>query len=422
MEAFVGIVQMLKVIGLGFVCFWWIVLPVAFFYIFKTIWFDYVYAYSKWSYFGKLDYILLEVIPPREIEKSPKLMEPLFWGMAGVLTTYNTFDVWIDGKITNRFALEFVGREGEIHFYIRTEKNFRNLIEAQIYAQYPEAQVKEVEDYVKDFPKVIPNKDWDLWGTDMQFVMPDIYPIKTYEKFEEDITGKMIDPVGGMAEVMGTLGPGQHIWMQYIIEPLHEVAQWKQDGADEIKKLAGRALASKKGVFGDLKDVLTHVHKGLFAPVEFPGAPKANEQPLEFRLTPGEKELLKAVESNLGLNHFKTKVRFIYLGRRENFSKGYVSAFMGAFKQFNDLNLNNFKPHDKSKTYANFVFRKTRADFRKRMIYRRYKSRNMDGQNLSFSLRELATLFHFPDMDVKTPAVPRVDSRRGTAPSNLPIQ
>jgi hypothetical protein len=423
MEAFADIFQMFKVIGQGFIWFWWIVLPVAFFYIFKEIWFDYVHAYSKWSYLSKLDYMLLEVIPPREIEKSPKLMEPIFWAMAGVLTTYNTFDVWIEGKITPRFMLEMVGKEGEVHFYIRTERSYRNLIEAQIYAQYPEAQVKEVEDYVKDFPKVVPNKEWDLWGSDMEFLMPDIYPIKTYEKFEEDITGRMIDPVGGLAEVMGTLGPGQHIWMQFVIEPLHEGAQWRQDGANEIKKLAGRAVAEKKGVLGDLKDVLTHVHKGLVGPIEFPGAPKPNEQPLEFRLTPGEKELLKAVEANLGLNHFKTKLRIIYIGRRgPNFSRSYVSSFMGAFKQFNDLNLNNFRPQDRSKTYANFVFRKSRADFRKRMIYRRYKSRNMDGVKITFSLRELATLFHFPDMDVKTPAVPRIDSRKGTAPANLPIQ
>jgi hypothetical protein len=30
-------------------------------------------------------------------------------------------------------------------------------------------------------------------------------------------------------------------------------------------------------------------------------------------------------------------------------------------------------------------------------------------------------MFHLPDMDVKAPSVERIDSKRGTAPGNLPI-
>lgn len=399
--------------------FWWIIFPVALFYIFKLLWMDFVIEKSKFSWLNGLSWTLLEIIPPREIEKGPKLMEPIFWSIAGVLTTYNTFDVYLKGAFTHKFSLEMVGSEGNVHFYIRTQKQFRNLVEAQVYAQYPDAEVLEVPDYVQNFPRVIPNKNWDLWGSDMEFILPDAYPIKTYEKFEEDVTGRMIDPVGGLAEVMGTLTPGQHIWLQYVIQPLNET--WKKDEIKVIKELAGRAVAEDKSAFGHLADVLSSVPKGFFGPVEFPGAPKANDQPLEFRLTPVEKEILKAVEENLGFNHFLTKVRFIYLGRRENFDKSYVSSFMGAFKQFNDLNLNNFKPNDKSKTYANYVLKDQRISVRKRLIYRRYKSRNTDGIRITLSVRELATLFHFPDMDVRTPAVPRIDSKRGTAPSNLPI-
>jgi len=33
----------------------------------------------------------------------------------------------------------------------------------------------------------------------------------------------------------------------------------------------------------------------------------------------------------------------------------------------------------------------------------------------------LATIYHFPGADVQTPSLTRVQSRRGNAPSNLPI-
>lgn len=411
--------DILRTIGQGLLDFWWVILPVVLFFIFNILWFDFVYAYSRWSHLATRDYVLLEVIPPREIEKSPQLMEPLYWGMAGVLASYNFWEVMSKGKITPRFSLEMVGREGSTHFYIRTERGLRNIIESQIYAQYPQAEVLEVEDYVKDFPKVIPNKNWDLWGTDWVFVMPDAYPIKTYEKFEEDITGRMIDPIGGMAEAMGALGPGQHLWMQYVIEPLHET--WKKDEENLIKKLAGRAVAEKRNVAQHMGEVITKIPAGIREPIDFSSGDKEEEMPLEFRLTPVEKEILKGVEANLGLNHFKTKVRMIYLGKREGFTKSNVSNLSGAFKQFNDLNLNNFKPNDRSKTYANYFFRESRVSFRKRLLYNRYKNRNMDGENITLSVRELATLFHFPDMDVQTPSVSRIDSKTGTAPSNLPV-
>jgi len=412
--------EILKAMERGLLNFWWVILPVAFFYVFKLLWFEFVHAYSKWSFLATREYILLEIIPPREIEKGPKLMEPLYWGLAGVLTTYNYWDVMSTGIITPHFSLEIIGEEGKAHFYVRTEKRFKNVIEAQVYAQYPEAQVIEVEDYVKNFPKVVPNKNWDLWGSDWVFVMPDAYPIKTYEKFEEDITGRMIDPMGGIVEAMGGLGPGQHLWLQYIVEPLHET--WKKEEINLIKKLAGRPLDEKKGIVGHLSDVVGNVPKGMREAVQFSTKKEEEVAPLEFRLTPGEREILKAVEDNLGLNHFKTKIRMIYIGRKDGFNKSNVSSLSGAFKQFNDLNLNNFKPNDRSKTYANYFFKDTRVAFRKRLIYERYKKRKMDGVNITLSVRELATLFHFPDMDVKTPSVTRIDSRRGTAPNNLPMQ
>ena len=39
-----------------------------------------------------------------------------------------------------------------------------------------------------------------------------------------------------------------------------------------------------------------------------------------------------------------------------------------------------------------------------------------------FNTEELATIFHFPTIDVKTPMMPRVEAKRGVAPSNLPTE
>ena len=413
-----NITEILSVYGViwqSFAQFWWIVLPVAFYFLFKFLWMDFVII--RWL--RSREVVLLEIIPPKDTEKSPKIFESFYQGIAGVVVTKTPFETYLRGELTHMFSLELVGEEGKVHFYVWTERKYRNLIEAQIYAQYPDAEILEVEDYTKHFPKTIPNKDWDLWGCDVELVMPDPYPIKTYDKFEEDITGKMIDPLSAMTEAMGRLGPGQHIWLQFIIQPLTE--KWREDEMKLVEELAGRVKKKSGGILQDLADVLSKVINGMFMPVEFSKEEDKEEQPVEFRLTPGEKEVLKAVEENLGKNSFKTKMRLICLGRRENFDKSVIPTFFGTLKQFNDLNLNSFKPTEASKTYAGYILKKPRLAFRQRRIYERYKNRSMLGKKIVFSSKELATLYHFPDMGVKTPTLPRIESKRGSAPPNLPV-
>jgi hypothetical protein len=420
MEIFNDFWKPYGVIGKTLIQFWWIVFPVTLFYLFKILWMDFACLYSRFSWLKSLKWTMLEIIPPKDLEKGPQPMEAIFNGTSGVIETDNVFKTYLLGKFTDRFSFELVGSGGEMHYYIRTQTKYRNLIESQIYAQYPDAEIIEVEDYTKNFPKIVPNKNWMLWGTDLELTNPDPYPIRTYDKFEESITGEAIDPIGAFLELFGTLPPGQNIWMQYLFYPLKEI--WREDEMKEVQKLAGRISGKERGILGDLADVFTHILPGIFGPVEFAKTEKKDEAPLEFRLTPGEKEQLKSLEANLGKNAFKTKVRFIYIGKKKGFDMTYPSAFMGAMKQFSDLNSNGLKPDNQSKTYAYYVAHDARINYRRRKIYRRYRDRDMDGYKAVFTTTELATLWHFPNMNIKAPSVTRVESKKGSAPFNLPVK
>jgi hypothetical protein len=406
---------------------WFILFPPLLYFLFKLIWMLHVNGH----YGSKIKWVLLEIIPPRDIEKSPALMESIFSGFAGVMKSPTAVEEFLKGEFPTSFSLEMASIEGQVHFYVRTQAGFQNLVEAHFYAQYPGVEVVEVEDYTNLVPKTIPNKDWDLWGTDFVFVKPDLYPIKTYRFFEETVTGKMIDPLGGLIETMGKTGPGQYIWLQYIITPYSE--KWYSTGQSTIDEFLGKEKKKTQGllsmVFHDLMDVFMNIGKGMFtSEVTFGGAgetEKKVEQPLEFRLSPGQKKVLEALENNLGKQMFKTRMRHIYIGKRSVFSKQTgVSSFIGAIKQFNDFNLNSFKPDDATKTYANYIMTEDRLRFRQRRILRRYRNRDSDPQSTRFMLstEELATIFHIPDMAVTAPTLTRVAARRGGAPMNLPLQ
>ena len=400
---------------------WFIILPPLLYFLFKELWIYHIQV----AYWLSQDWVLLEIVPPKDLEKSPKLMEAFFAGLQGAEKSLSVDEEYMKGVFADKFSLELVSNGGEVHFYVRCQKKQRNMVEAHLYAQYPDIIMREVPDYVNDVPKVIPNSEWDVWGTDFEFTKPDPYPIRTYPQFEESITGKMIDPLAGLLEVMGKLAPGQWIWHQMVIEPCSP--SWGgKEGKKVIDKLASRET-KREGVFSmiwkDITDVFSNLFAAMSGPVEFPKKDeKKQDQPLEFRLTPGERDVLKAVEVNLSKLFFKTKMRFILVGRKESFDKTFSGAFIGGIKQFNDDSLNSIKPDNITKTSALYWFAKPRLRYKQRKIFRRYRNRSMDGKTMTFSTEELATLFHLPDMNVMAPSVTRVEAKRGGAPSNLPIE
>lgn len=415
--------SMLSTFGTVFYNTWWIIFPPLFYFIFKVLWIEFAFLFSPNSWISKMNWTMLEIIPPKDIEKGPKPFESIYSGIAGVITNHDTLAKWMLGAISqDRFSLELVGEEGKVHYYIRTLKKYRNLLEGQIYAHYPEAQVVEVEDYYDKFPKVVPNRDWDLWGTDFEATHKELYyPIKTYDKFTEDITGEMIDPMASIVEALGNLGPGQHIWLQFVLDPIPEGDTVKA-GKELMEKLT-KGESPKLGLADHIKDVFSNVFPAIIkGEVAFKEAPKKEQTPIDQKLTPVQREVYKAVEENISRNNFRTKMRMILIGKRKGFDKSNISAFIGSLKQFNDFNMNQFKPEDISKTYERMFFTKGLADFRKRKIYARYRTRNMDGVNMIFSTKELATIFHFPHMTVKSPAITQISSKLGVAPTNLPIQ
>lgn len=403
---------------------WFFMLPPILYPLFKMLWMDHI----QLRYVKSLSYILLEIIPPKEVEKSPKLMESVFAGLAGVIKGFTPIEEFVIGQLPASFSIEMVSEDGVVHFYIRTQKGFRNLVEAHFYAQYPDVEIVEVPDYVGNVPRTIPNNEWDLWGGDFECTKADLYPIRTYTAFEEDVTGKMIDPLAGVIEALGKVAPGQRMWFQLIIAP--EGEKWYAKGKATIDEFLGKEKKADAGIFGmiwhDLMDVVGNIWRAPFAIPEFSAfgkVEKKDEQPLEFRLSPGQKDVLKALEKNIGKQMFKVKMRFLYLGRREGFDRSNISNFMGALKQFNDMNLNGFKLNDASKTYANYIFVNERLRYRQRRIFQRYIFRDPTPaeQRFMLSTEELATLFHMPDMSVIAPTLARVSTKRSGAPANLPL-
>ncbi len=402
---------------------WFIIMPITFWLLFRSLWGRYVFITD---FLMRQNEVMLEIIPPRDIEKSPKVMELFFDSLAATDAGVNKINEHCHGAGNPYFSLEIVGTEGTAHFYIRTPAAFRDLVESSLYAQYPNVEIIEVDDYVFDIPNVIPNEEWTLKGFDLKLLKEDAYPIKTYQYFEEDVTGNMVDPLASMLESIGNLGPGQHMWLQYLIRA--DRPQWFGDwGKGTVDEFLGKNV-KPEGLFArlwfDIKDVFGGIMIGWNQPPEFSSleAPTGNDDPVEFRLTPGEKQTLKALEENIGKNMFSVNMRLIVVGKKDFFTPVNLGGAMSSIKQFADNNTNQFIPVDRSKIYADYVATESRSAYRMRKMLTRYRDRDDSGYPFHLSTAELATVFHLPDMSVGAPSVQWSDSRRGTAPSNLPFE
>ncbi len=406
-----------------FTSFWFLIIPFALYYIFYNLWIGNISGKAG----ANINNIILEIIPPRNVEKSPKIMEKVFDALSMSYSGGDIFKKYINGFIRASFSFEIVASKGLVHYYIVTPDNWRPIIESVFYAQYPEVEIVEVDDYVTDVPAVVPNKEWTIFSADFIKAKHDAYPIKTYKYFQEDITGKMMDPLAPLMETMGTAGFGQYIWLQYIVEAANP--SWAgSEGKSAVNAFVGRKSPTKKksffsGVWSDILDVLKSIPSGFFGPSKLSSSNNEDKSDdnIDAKLTPGEKQVLTALEENLSKTIFETKMRILVIGKKEGFSKmNFASTVAATAGQFSDNHLNGFKKHGPSTTDANYVFVKSITESRMRKQLIRYRDRDNSGETFKFSSEELATVFHMPDMSVISPSVRFVDSRKGGAPSNLP--
>lgn len=408
------------------IAWWWLILPLFLFEKVKYFWLW--WRNQLWE--KKHKYIILEIRMPKENIKPTRAMELVFTGLWQIWAPPNWIEKWWDGEDVLSYSFEIAAIDGVPHFLIRCHKSARGLIETHIYSQFPEAEIFQVEDYTKKVPQDLPNKDWFFWGTDYKFTRKDYYPIKTYHDFEserETKEEKRIDPMNSLMEAMGSLKKGEQIWVQFRAKPFLTERSWIGDGKKAVDSLVKRKEKTKnKSFLGEFFDLLIG------------SEPKKKEEekllPPEMMLTFGEKEVVSGIEKKISKLAFEVGIRYLYLAKKEVAVKPNLKLPMSYFTNFGTNNLNSLIPDGKTipkvrkKWYDPFWFPKRRLYIKKRRLFRKYITRlpynyPMPGGAFVLNTEEMATIYHFPSK-ILTPSsqLPRVESKKGGAPLELPIE
>lgn len=371
------------------------------------IWLYYIRA----VYLSKIEWVILEVRLPREITKPPLAME-LLLNVFFQTSKGTWYDWYFKGRVRDWFSLEMVSLGGAVKFFIRTNKVYKNLIESQIYAQYPQVEIYEVPDYTRYVKYVGKESLWEIFGTEFVLSKEDAYPIKTYVDYGLDRESTKeefkTDPMTATLEFLGTMEKDEQFWIQILIRAAEDrhrdpdsfmgwgMRSWKDEGKDLISKITEKSQPKGEGKTGRF-------------------------------LTTAEQDLIKALNRSISKLGFDCGIRAMYLAKKDSFNGTHIKGLMGILRQYTTNDLNGFKPtRVTSFDFPWQDYNKYRVTKKKIDLFKAYKSRGyfykpFQWKPFILNTEELATIYHFPGGVLQTPTFGRIESRKAEPPPNLPV-
>lgn len=377
----------------------------------------------RMQFLARQKYVLLELRLPRDNKKPLLAMETIFANLNFGPGESNKFKrIWLGG-IRPWWSFEIVSLGGQVHFYIWLREAQRRGVESFFYAQFPGMEIIEAEDYSR---LIDPSDDsHSLFGEEFNKKDKDALPIKTYTTYGLEKSGaepeEMVDPLAQVIELLGSLGPKEQLWVQFIIRQTKDEKfrpkltkagkpyTWKDEGQDLIETI--RASAVKKTKYTD---------PATGKVIETEGFPNP---------TKGQLEGIAAIENNTNKQGFDVGIRAIYSAPKDAYQGIMASFLLSIFNPFSHAAGNGLKPatlysagfqdypwEDPKGLMHRFVEKKIVKLYRQRA----YFADPYVGPWSIMSTEELATLYHIPSAAVGTPGLPRIQSSTTGAPANLP--
>jgi hypothetical protein len=396
-------------------------------------------GYVRQTFWNKQTPILLEILLPKQIDKTPNAMELFLLNLnqtSGESTWYDRS--WL-GKTRPWFSLELVSTEGKVRFFIWSWSSWKKVIETQLYAQYPGIEVTEVKDYTKNFV-FNPDKN-DLWGFEMKFAKEDAYPIKTYRDYgigddsakDEEIK---VDPITPTIEFLGSIGQKQQCWIQFIVRAHKDETEipmgerwssfWKKLGESDYNTAFKELFKKRDSWKDDAKELIKKIREEGVVKVK---DDKGVEKPSFANVTKGQTERINAIERSIAKPGYDVGIRGIYIADKEFYDGTNHPGVLSVFKQYNSHELNSFVP--KNTTSNDYPWQNLFGSLlaKKQRILKAYRARGYfyypwkedNGDSLVLNSEELATVYHFPGQVVQTPSFDRVLSKKAEPPGNLPV-
>lgn len=286
-------------------------------------------------------------------------------------------------------AIHKIGQE--IFFYFACPKNFSQLMEKQILAFWPDAQVQPAGDYN------IFNFEGKAAGAEASLAKNKILPLKNYQELR-------VDSLSPLTSVLTKLDKNEEgAAIQMIFKPSKQ----------SIKKEAEKAIDNiskggdiKKAPKGSGKNKNSYVDMLLGSPANKQNNPQQFQMP--SRLNPVQEQIMSEIARKSSQPLFDVNLRLLSSAKDEPRAKIILEQLKNAFEQFGSPIVNSIKFKSISKSGI------------KKLIYS-FSFRIFDKRKaMLLSSGELAEIFHLPSSELATPNVKWVKAKQAPPPANLP--
>lgn len=325
------------------------------------------------------------------------VIEPFFGGLEAL------FDTKIQKKISGQdhISLEIISKGGLVFFYIGTPSLYKESIEKNILAQYPDAVVEEDKDRGYSIFK---GTKGEIAAGNLRLLKKFYFPIKTYRYLE-------YDPLNGIVNGLSKLGEQNNVGIQILIRPtdnswrfaIDKTAKNIQSGKSASYYQMNSRQKAGENFFKFLGDVgKTAAGKTL----EEDEKDKMSQN--QLRLNPIQEQQLKLLAEKGSKTGFDTQIRILSVAPTKEQAVEKLKIVYSAFAQFFAPDHNGFKLKKAKKqreTVANYIYR----------IYGREP-------RMLLNTEELASVFHLPNRYMDAPNIAWVYSKKESPPPQLPVE
>lgn len=348
---------------------------------------------------GIRDGMLLEIKVPKFNEQGPVAAGIMFSALHGLIEKEDE---------QSHVSFEIAADKTGIKFYTYVPRYFEKFVKSQIYAQYPEAEIFEVEDYTR----TIDEAKGAIAAANLTLSKPYYFPIKTFPDFE-------VDPLAAITSAVDERAGDQRAWFQVLINPIDDT--WQKVGYEYIAAVKNREdfgpgeneiVVVLRGIFKEFfevfMDLVTNIFTGSINGATSDEKKKEGEK--QKALTAGEETAIAYIEKKMSRLGFKASLRVVGYGANPEEASRQVGALTSALKQFSAANLNSFVTNMQEDPT------KSLQDFRERIL-----DPGNASNPLIFDTEELASIFHLPNTSVATPNIAWTKAKRIEYPLELPV-
>jgi len=367
------------------------------------------------SYDDKEKYQTICIRVSKENEAGPIVAEQIYSALHGVIKKISFWER-LKGVVQDRISFELANTGKNIAFYVNFPSKLKNLVESQIYAQYPLAEIADCDDYAKK------PDGYYIHSVELGLINPDIYPVKRYPQFEDKKAKYPVDPLASVtASLSKFAGAREQAWIQVIIRPIED--KWRKRFTRCIRVLAKGAFlkiekiqawyarmyctrnALSRFFYGPLY-ILFALKRGNNVSTDNAKVDDAEEQ--ISRTHENETPLVAAMDK-VGRLMYETTIRIVYLCKHNNPETAEIKLkeIAGTFKQFNLPQVNGFE-----------IRKKINGD----EAIEKFSKRRIRNEGFVLNSEELATIYHLPNLTVNVPNINWVKSRRIEPPNDLPVE